>query len=114
MNDAKSYGSITGGATTSGTTGGTRAFQIKTEPVGAIRGGYRNTRQRGRGSFRGRAEMRGVILEDAIIVTNPILPRNTSQLVQPKMQRVTSAGKRDTTRGLVGKSEIIGEDRQWD
>ena len=55
---AKSYGSITGGATTSGTTGGTGAFQIKTEPVGAIRGGYRNNRQRGRGSFRGRAEMR--------------------------------------------------------
>ena len=56
---AKSYGSITGGATTSGTTGGTGAFQIKTEPVGAIRGGYRNNRQRGRGSFRGQAEMRG-------------------------------------------------------
>ena len=44
---AKSYGSITGGATTSGTTGGTGAFQNKTEPVGAIRGGYRNNRQRG-------------------------------------------------------------------
>ena len=50
---AKSYGSATGGATTSGTTGGTGAFQIKTEPVGTIRGGYRNNRQRGRGSFRG-------------------------------------------------------------
>ena len=56
---AKSYGSATGGATTSGTTGGNGAFQIKTEPVGTIRGGYRNNRQRGRGSFRGRAEMRG-------------------------------------------------------
>ena len=50
---AKSYGSITGGGT-SGTTGGAGAFQIKTEPVGAIRGGYRNNRSRGRGSFRGR------------------------------------------------------------
>ena len=55
---AKSYGSITGGGT-SGNAGGAGAFQIKTEPVGAIRGGYRNNRQRGRGSFRGRADMRG-------------------------------------------------------
>ena len=55
---AKSYGSATGGATTSGTAGRNGAFQIKTEPVGTIRGGYRNIRQRGRGSFRGRAEMR--------------------------------------------------------
>ena len=46
---AKSYGSATGGATTSGTTGGNGAFQIKTESVGTIRGGYRNNRQRGRG-----------------------------------------------------------------
>ena len=44
---AKSYGTATG------------AFPIKTEPVGTIRGGYRNNRQRGPGSFRGRAEMRG-------------------------------------------------------
>ena len=56
---AKSYGSTTGGAKTSGTRGGAGAFQIKTEPVGTIRGGYRNSRQRGRGSFRGRADMRG-------------------------------------------------------
>ena len=56
---AKSYGSTTGGATTSGTTGEAGAFQIKTEPVGTIRGGYRNSRQRGRGSFRGQAGMRG-------------------------------------------------------
>ena len=55
---AKSYGSVTEGRTI-GTAGGAGAFQIKTEPVGAIRGGYRNNRQRGRGSFRGRAEMRG-------------------------------------------------------
>ena len=55
----KSYGSATGGATTSGTTGGNGAFQIKTEPVGTIRGGYRNNRQRSLGSFRGRTEMRG-------------------------------------------------------
>ena len=56
---AKSYGSTAGGATTSGTTGGAGAFQIKTEPVGTIRGGYRNSRQRGSGSFRGRVDMRG-------------------------------------------------------
>ena len=56
---AKSYGSATGGATTSGTTGGNGAFQIKTEPGGTIRGGYRNNRQRGHGSFRGQPEMRG-------------------------------------------------------
>ena len=56
---AKSYGSTTEGATTSGTTSGTGASQIKTEPVGTIRGGYRNSRQRGRGSFRERAHMRG-------------------------------------------------------
>ena len=110
---AKSYGLVTGGGT-SGTAGGAGLFQIKTEPVGTIRGGYRNNRQRGRGSFRGRAEMRGVFLEDALIVINPVLPRNTLQLVQPKMQRVTSAGKRDITRGLVGESETIGEERQWD
>ena len=35
---AKSYGSATEGATTSGTTGGNGAFQIKTEPVATIRG----------------------------------------------------------------------------
>ena len=111
---AKSYGSVTG-VGTSVTAGGAGAFQIKTEPVGAmIRGGYRNNRQRGRGSLGGRAKMRGVVPEDAIIVTNPILLRNTSQRVQRKMQRVISAGKRDITRGLVGESEIIGEDRQWD
>ena len=33
---AKSYGSATGGATTSGITGGNGAFPIKTEPVGTI------------------------------------------------------------------------------
>ena len=54
---AKTYVSATGGATTSGTTGG--AFQIKTEPVGTIRGGYRNSRQHGRGSFSGQADLRG-------------------------------------------------------
>ena len=56
---AKTYGSMTGGASTSGTTDRAGAFQIKTEPVGTIRGVYRNSRQRGRGSFRGRADMRG-------------------------------------------------------
>ena len=56
---AKSYGLATGGATTSGTTGVTGAFQTKTEPVGTIRGGYQNNRQRGRVSFRGRAHIRG-------------------------------------------------------
>ena len=56
---AKTYGSMTGGASTSGTTGGAGAFQIKTEPVWTIRGVYRNSRQRVRGSFRGRAVMRG-------------------------------------------------------
>ena len=55
---AKSYGLATGGGT-SGTAGGTGAVQIKTEPVGTIRGGYRNNRQRGRGSIRRRAEMKG-------------------------------------------------------
>ena len=40
---AKSYGLATGGGT-SGTAGGTGAFQIKTEPVGTIRGGYRTIR----------------------------------------------------------------------
>ena len=54
--DAKTCVSTTGGATTSGTTGG--AFQIKTEPVGKIRGGYRNSRHRGRRSLRGRAYLR--------------------------------------------------------
>ncbi|XP_063717899.1 uncharacterized protein LOC134844999 [Symsagittifera roscoffensis] len=56
---AKPYGSATGGAKASGTTGGNGAFPIKTKPVGTIREGYRNNRQRGRGSFTGRAEMRG-------------------------------------------------------
>ena len=45
---AKTYGSTTVGASTSGTTGGAGAFQIKTEPAGTIRGRYRNSRQRGR------------------------------------------------------------------
>ena len=49
-NYAKTYVSTTGGTPSSSTTGG-GAFQIKTEPVGTIRGGYRNSRQRGRGPY---------------------------------------------------------------
>ena len=56
----------------------------------------------------------GEFLEDAIIVTNSTLLRNTLLNVQPKMRRVISAGKRDITKELVGESGIIGEDRQWD
>ena len=56
----------------------------------------------------------GAVLEDAIIVINPILRRNTLLNVQPKMLRVISAEKRDITRELVGRSGTIGEDRQWD
>ena len=109
---AKSYGLVTGGGT-SGTAGGAGAFQIKTEPVGTIRGGYRNNRQ-GRGSFRGRAEMREGGSRRCYNCDQPNFTPEHLQLVQPKMQRVTSAGKRDITRGLVGENETIGEDRQWD
>ena len=70
------YVSTTGGTTPSSTTGG--AFQIKREPVGAIRGGYLNSRQRGRGSYRGRP---GHHKEtgDATIANNLTLPQNTWQ-----------------------------------
>ena len=53
---AKTYVSTTGGTTPSSTTG--EAFQIKTEPEGAIRCRYRNSIQRGRGPSRGRLEFR--------------------------------------------------------
>ena len=58
---AKTFVSTLEGTTASSTTGG--AFQIKTEPVGIIRVGYRNIRQPGRGSFIGRADLRGDIQE---------------------------------------------------
>ena len=111
---AKSYGSATGGATTSGTTGGAGAFQIKTEPVGTIQRGYRNIRQRGRGSFRRQSDMRGERLKGAIIVINPILLRNILLDAQTKMRHVFSAERRDITRKLVGENGLTGEDLRWD
>ena len=110
---AKSYGSITGGGT-SGNAGGAGAFQIKTEPVGAIRGGYRNNRQRGRGSFRGRADMRGGGSRRCYNCDQPNFTPEHITTCPAKNATVTSAGRRDITRGLAGESEIIGQDRQWD
>ena len=55
---AKTYVSIAGGSvgTTTATAGG---LQIKTEPLGVIRGQYRNNRGRGRGQVQGRGQFRG-------------------------------------------------------
>ena len=112
---AKPYRSATGGATTSGTTGGAGIFQIKTESVGKIQGGYRNNRQRGRGSFKGRADMRrGASKRCAIIVINPILLRYISLDAQPKMRHVISAERRGITGKLVGENGLTGEDLRWD
>ena len=56
--NAKSYVSTnTGGGTSSTPSGG--SLKIKQEPVGIIRGGNRNPRQRGRGSHCGRGFARG-------------------------------------------------------
>ena len=41
-------------------------IQIKTEPVGTIRGGYRNSRTKGRGSYQGRGSNRGRGRESAL------------------------------------------------
>ena len=46
-----------GGAQGSSSGGG--GIQIKSEPVGTIRGGYRYSRARGRGSYQGRGSNRG-------------------------------------------------------
>ena len=111
---AKSYGSITGGATTSGTTGGTGAFQIKREPVGAIRGGYKNNRQRGRGSFRGRAEMRGGGSRRCYNCDQPNF--TPEHLTTCPAKNVTCNFCRKTghyERTCRGKQKKIGEDRQW-
>ena len=48
----------TGSLGTQGSSSG-GGIQIKSEPVGAIRGGYRNNRARGRGSYQGRGSNRG-------------------------------------------------------
>ena len=42
-----------------GSSSGGGGIQIKSEPVGIIRGGYRNNRARGRGSYQGRGSYRG-------------------------------------------------------
>ena len=54
--NATTYASA-GGTATSSTTGG--GMQIKTEPVGVIRGGYRKNRERARGQTQGRGHYRG-------------------------------------------------------
>ena len=58
--------------------------------------------------------MRGGVSRRCYNCDQPNFTPNTLLNVQPKMRRVLSAGKRDTTRELVGGSGIIGEDRQWD
>ena len=55
-NYTKSY--VTTGGTTSSSTGG-GGISIKSDPVGIIRGGYRNSRGRGRGQAHGRGSHRG-------------------------------------------------------
>ena len=49
----------TGSAGTPGSSSGGGGIPIKSEPVGIIRGGYRNNRSRGRGSYQGRGSYRG-------------------------------------------------------
>ena len=49
----------TGSVGAQGSTSGGGGIQIKSEPVGIIRGGYRNNRARGRGSYQGRGSNRG-------------------------------------------------------
>ena len=74
---AKSY--VTTGGTASSSTGG-GGISIKSEPLGAIRGGYRNNRGKGRGQAQGRGFYRGAstpATEGVSTVTNPDLPENT-------------------------------------
>ena len=94
----------------SGTTGVAGAFQIKT----AIPKGYQKSRQRARGSFRGRAEMRGEHLKGAIIVTNPTLLRSNQLDVQPELRQVIFAERLVITRKLVGERGLTGGDLRWD
>ena len=49
----------TGPVGAQGSSSGGGGIQIKSEPVGTIRGGYRNNRARGRGSYQGRGSNRG-------------------------------------------------------
>ena len=46
----------TGSVGAQGSSSGGGGLQIKSEPVGTIRGGYRNNRARGRGSYQGRGQ----------------------------------------------------------
>ena len=50
----------TGSVGAQGSTSGGGGIQIKSEPVGIIRGGYRNNRARGRGFYQGRGSNRGI------------------------------------------------------
>ena len=84
---AKTFVSATGGTTASSTTG--EAFQIKTEPVGINRGGYRNSRQRGRESIRGQVDLRGGHLRGATSAFNSNLLQNT----YPGMRHITFVEK---------------------
>ena len=49
----------TGSVGAQGSSSGGGGIQIKSEPVGTIRGGHRNNRARGRGSYQGRGFNRG-------------------------------------------------------
>ena len=65
---------VTTGVTASSSTGG-GGISIKSEPVGAIRGGYRNYRGRGRGQAQGRGSTPAT--EGVSTATNPDSPENT-------------------------------------
>ena len=101
---AKTYGSTTGVASTSGTTGGVGAFQIKTEPVGTIRGGYRNSRQRDRGSFRGRADMRGGASKKCYNCDQPNFTPEHLQDARLEARRVIFPEDRTLRENLSGKA----------
>ena len=79
------------------------SFQIKTEPVGAIRGGYRDNRQRGQESYR---ERPGPHKETggATIAINLTLPQNTWQDVRLVAQPATFAVRQVIMRKHVGET----------
>ena len=77
VESVKAY--VTIGGTASSSTGG-GGISIKSEPMGAIRGGYRNNRGRGRGQAQGRGSYRGGITtkdQGVSTATNPDSPETT-------------------------------------
>ena len=96
-----------------GSSSGGGGIQIKSEPVGIIRGGYRNNRTRGRGSYQGRGSNRGGILTkttDAITAINKTSPETIWTDAPQKELQATFVTNLDTSNVPVGGNVEISED----